>query len=212
MGTEHWTDRRDSMIFLRIVFDKENVSDSMEQNTAEEELEKVCKQRNLHYEVNWRNRRPKVAIMVSNYAHCLWELLLRHEAQEIECDIVQVLSNHSKLKPVAETFAIPYEVFPITSDNKVEQEQRELKILQEKEVDLVVLARYMQVLSGGFLDAFPNGIINIHHSFLPAFSGGRPHHAAHARGVKLVGATAHYVTAVLDEGPIIEQVRFWNYK
>jgi formyltetrahydrofolate deformylase len=208
VGTEHWTDRKENLIFLRIAFDKENVATSMERHTtAEEELERFCRERHLHYDVNWRTRKARVAIMVSNYAHCLWELLLRHEAQELDCDIVAVLSNHATLKPVADTFHIPFEVFPITPDNKQEQEEKELELLQNTyQVDLIVLARYMQVLSENFLSQYPNQIINIHHSFLPAFSGSKPYHAAYARGVKLIGATAHYTTAMLDEGPIIEQV------
>lgn len=210
VGTEHWTDRKENLLFLRIAFDKEPHSATKPANpvtTAEEELQEFCHPRNLHYNVNWRNQRTKVAIMVSKYDHCLWELLLRHEAHELECDIVAVVSNHDDLRPVAETFGIPYHVFPITAETKMEQECRELELLQNQlKVDVVVLARYMQVLTEDFLNRFPDRIINIHHSFLPAFSGSRPYHAAHDRGVKLIGATAHYTTAILDEGPIIEQV------
>ena len=231
VGTEHWTDRnytcsesgdKNDMLFLRIAFDKES-SNHIEykatttattativnsfQTTTENDLTAFCHGRNLTFDINWRNRKPRVAIMASKYDHCLWELLLRHEAQELDCDIVSVLSNHDTLHHVAETFSIPYHVFPITPATKRDQEQREIQLLQnELNVDLIVLARYMQVLTPEFLQVFPhNQIINIHHSFLPAFSGRRPYHAAHARGVKLIGATAHYTTADLDEGPIIEQ-------
>jgi len=152
---------------------------------------------------DWRDRRKKLGILVSKYDHCLWELLLRHKARELDADIEVVVSNHETLRPVAETFGIPYHVTP-THDDKSIHEAQQLELL--KNVDLVVLARYMQVLSQDFLDQFPaDGIINIHHSFLPAFTGGSPYHRAHERGVKLIGATAHYTTQVLDDGPIIEQ-------
>lgn len=156
----------------------------------------------LHW--NWRDRRKRVGIMVSKYDHCLWELLLRHSAHELEMDIAMVISNHETLRPVAETFGIPYHVTgPVTPETKAEQEAKQLDLLQN--VDVVVLARYMQVLSPTFLRRFPHSIINIHHSFLPAFVGGSPYHQAYDRGVKLIGATAHYATAELDDGPIIEQ-------
>mmetsp|Transcript_6342 Transcript_6342/g.7376 ORF Transcript_6342/g.7376 Transcript_6342/m.7376 type:complete len:358 (-) Transcript_6342:214-1287(-) len=166
--------------------------------------------------INWREKKKRVAVMVSRYDHCLWEILLRYKANELDCDIKVILSNHPDLKPVADAFGIPFVLSPKppTSDGtttnlnaKLEQEKKELDLLLGKmEVDVVVLARYMQVLSDDFLGAFEKDqIINIHHSFLPAFMGGRPYHRAHERGVKLVGATAHYVTAKLDEGPIIEQ-------
>jgi formyltetrahydrofolate deformylase len=143
--------------------------------------------------------------MASRYSHCLWELLLRHGANELDCDIPLVVSNHPDLQPVADTFGIPYELFSITPETKPQQEGRELDLFRKCDIDTVVLARYMQVLSDDFLRAYPNNIINIHHSFLPAFTGGRPYHQASERGVKLIGATAHYATVDLDEGPIIAQ-------
>jgi formyltetrahydrofolate deformylase len=210
-------------LFLRIAFDKEQQQQQQQQDSAtmsarkrnhpcsttmDADLLQFCQERQLHYTINWRQQRRRVAIMVSKEDHCLWELLLRHEAHDLNCDIVAILSNHDRLRNVANTFGIPYHVFPMTPETKQEQEYLQLQLLQhqELEVDIVVLARYMQVLSESFLKAFPiNSIINIHHSFLPAFSGKRPYHAAHLRGVKLVGATAHYVTTQLDQGPIIEQ-------
>jgi formyltetrahydrofolate deformylase len=141
--------------------------------------------------------------MVSKHDHCLWELLLRHSAHELDANIEVVVSNHEDLRPVAETFQIPFYVVPVTPEHKLEQEAKQLELL--KDVDLVVLARYMQVLSGNFLNHFQNRVINIHHSFLPAFKGGSPHKQAYDRGVKLIGATAHYTTLDLDNGPIIEQ-------
>ena len=128
-----------------------------------------------------------------------------HRAGERYCEIAVVVSNHPDLEPVASQFGVPYHVFPIEADSKGAQEERELELLEEQGIDLVVLARYMQVLTESFVERLPNRIINIHHSFLPAFSGGRPYHQAHRRGVKLIGATAHYATPDLDEGPIIEQ-------
>ncbi len=142
---------------------------------------------------------------MSKYDHCLWELLLRHRAGEIQCDIPVIISNHEDLRPVAETFNISYHVFPITTESKAEQEQKQMALLHEHNIDLLVFARYMQVATPVFCDTFYNRIINIHHSFLPAFMGRMPYHQAHERGVKLIGATAHYTTSDLDQGPIIEQ-------
>ena len=146
-----------------------------------------------------------MAIFVSKYDHCLWELLLRHRAGELACDIPLIISNHEDLRQVADTFKVPYQVFPISNENKDHQEQQQMELLYESNIDLVVLARYMQVLSSTFCNTFHNRIINIHHSFLPAFMGSMPYHRAHERGVKLIGATAHYATMNLDQGPIIEQ-------
>lgn len=149
-----------------------------------------------------------MAIFVSKYDHCLWELLLRYRAGELSsCDIPLIISNHEDLRPVAETFNIPYHVFSVTKETKLHQEQQQMELLQEHSIDLLVLARYMQVLSPSFCEnsRFHNKIINIHHSFLPAFMGSAPYHRAHERGVKLIGATAHYATMKLDQGPIIEQ-------
>jgi formyltetrahydrofolate deformylase len=143
--------------------------------------------------------------MVSKYDHALWELLLRHKAAELPCEIPLIISNHEDLRPVADHFNIRFEVFTVNKENKREQEEKELALMKSLNVELVVLARYMQIISDDFCNAYNHAVINIHHSFLPAFIGARPYHRAHARGVKLVGATAHYATAELDEGPIIEQ-------
>jgi formyltetrahydrofolate deformylase len=159
----------------------------------------------MSWKLSDSTRAKRVAIFVSRYDHCLYDLLLRHRAGELACEIALVVSNHPDLEPVASQFGVPYRLFPISAETKGEQEERELALLEAERVDLVVLARYMQVLSESFVARLPNRIINIHHSFLPAFSGGRPYHQAHERGVKLIGATAHYATADLDEGPIIEQ-------
>ena len=148
---------------------------------------------------------PRMAIFVSKTDHCLYDLLLRHRSGELHCDIPLIVSNHPDLEPIAEQFGIDYRIYPITKDTKAEQERQEIALLKEYEIDLVVMARYMQILSEQMIDAFPMRIINIHHSFLPAFQGGKPYHQAYGRGVKRIGATAHYATLDLDEGPIIEQ-------
>jgi formyltetrahydrofolate deformylase len=159
----------------------------------------------MRWRLAYAARKKRMAIFVSRYEHCLVDLLWRHQAGELPCEIALIVSNHPDLRRTAEHHGIRFEVFPITRDTKADQEERELALLEAEKIDLVVLARYMQVLSSRFIDALPDQVINIHHSFLPAFQGGKPYHQASARGVKLIGATAHYATTDLDEGPIIEQ-------
>lgn len=149
--------------------------------------------------------RPRVAIFVSKADHCFHDLVLRWKAGDFPCDIVAVVGNHLDLAPVAEGYGLRFFHIPVSAATKADAEARQLALLRDLQVKLVVLARYMQVLSAEFLDQFGAPVINIHHSFLPAFAGGRPYHQAHARGVKLIGATAHYATRALDEGPIIHQ-------
>lgn len=148
---------------------------------------------------------PRMALFVSTMPHCLFDILGRYTAGEWDVEIPLIISNHEILKPVAERFGIDFYHFPVNKENKKEQEQNELELLLKYNIDFVVLARYMQILSPEFIEQFPNKIINIHHSFLPAFAGAKPYHAAHERGVKIIGATSHYVTSDLDAGPIIEQ-------
>lgn len=147
----------------------------------------------------------RALVMVSQYDHCLVDLLYRRDAGELPLDIVGIISNHEVCRPIAERHAVPFHHLPVTADNKAEQEALLISMVSELEVDLVVLARYMQILSDSACEALSGRVINIHHSFLPGFKGARPYHQAHARGVKLIGATAHFVTSDLDEGPIIEQ-------
>lgn len=147
---------------------------------------------------------PRIALWVSRQDHCLLDLLWRHQAREFQAEIPLIISNHDSLRPIAEQFGIDYYHIPITQATRADQEQRQLDLLREYQIDLVVLAKYMQILSNDFVAAFAN-IINIHHSFLPAFVGANPYQRAYERGVKIIGATAHYVTADLDQGPIIEQ-------
>lgn len=149
--------------------------------------------------------KPRMAIFVSKFSHCLFDMLARYTAGEWDVEIPLIISNHPDLQHVAERFGIPYHVFPITKENKQAQEQAEMELLRENGIDFIVLARYMQVISEQMIEAYPNKIINIHHSFLPAFVGAKPYHAAFERGVKIIGATSHYVTTDLDAGPIIEQ-------
>lgn len=160
-------------------------------------------------EMNWKlyfsEDVPRMSIFVSKMSHCLFDILSRYTAGEWDVEIPVIVSNHETMRPVAERFGIAFEYMPVTAGNKAEQEAAELALLKKHKIDFVVLARYMQILSKDFVSHYPNKIINIHHSFLPAFAGAKPYHAAHARGVKLIGATSHYITSDLDAGPIIEQ-------
>ena len=161
------------------------------------------------YEMNFRlyfsDTKPRMAIFVSKMSHCLFDLLARYTAGEWNVEIPLIISNHPDLQHVAERFGIPFHLFPITKETKEEQEKKEMELLAEHKITFIVLARYMQVISEQMINAYPNRIINIHHSFLPAFVGAKPYHAAFERGVKIIGATSHYVTTELDAGPIIEQ-------
>lgn len=159
----------------------------------------------MEFRLYFSGVKPRMAIFVSKMSHCLFDLLARYTAGEWNAEIPLIVSNHPDLQHVAERFGIPFYMFPITKENKQEQEQKEMELLQEHSIDFIVLARYMQVISEQMIDAYPNRIINIHHSFLPAFVGAKPYHAAFERGVKIIGATSHYVTTELDAGPIIEQ-------
>lgn len=159
----------------------------------------------LTYRLSFTSHKQRMAIFVSKMSHCLYDLLSRYIAGEWDVEIPVIISNHPDLAIVGKQFDIPFEVVPVTRENKAEMEQREFEILDRYGVDFIVLARYMQVLSEDFINRYPNHIINIHHSFLPAFIGAKPYHQAFERGVKLIGATSHYVTTDLDAGPIIEQ-------
>ncbi|MFC4871186.1 formyltetrahydrofolate deformylase [Negadavirga shengliensis] len=149
--------------------------------------------------------KPRMALFVSKLSHCLFDILSRYHSGQFQVEIPLVISNHMDLRPVVKAFGIPFYHFPVNKENKAEQERKQLELLKGNQVDFVVLARYMQILSRDFVGDYPNSIINIHHSFLPAFVGAKPYHAAYKRGVKIIGATAHYVTEELDAGPIIEQ-------
>jgi formyltetrahydrofolate deformylase len=161
------------------------------------------------FQMKWRlaqsSRRPRMIIFVSKYDHCLVDLLYRQKSGELACDIPLIISNHPDNQPIADFYKIPYVVISITKENKQQAETQIKSLIEDCNADFMVLARYMQILSNDFVNRYPQCIINIHHSFLPAFVGARPYHQAFERGVKLIGATSHYVTEVLDDGPIIEQ-------
>ena len=161
------------------------------------------------FKMEWRlarsDRRPKMAILVSKYDHCLVDLLYRHKSGELACEIPLIISNHPDNQPISEFYGIPFFLVPVSPEQKGDGEKKILALLKKHNPDLIVLARYMQILSPDFVNEYAHRIINIHHSFLPAFVGAKPYHQAFARGVKLIGATSHYVTEVLDDGPIIEQ-------
>jgi formyltetrahydrofolate deformylase len=165
----------------------------------------VGKRFGMRWELFFSEDVPRMAVFVSKLPHCLYDILSFCQAGEWKVKLPLIVSNHSDLRSIAEKFGIDYHAFPVTSENKREQEDKQLALLREYRIDFIVLARYMQIVSPDFVRHYPNRIINIHHSFLPAFPGARPYHCAHERGVKIIGATSHYVTAELDAGPIIEQ-------
>jgi formyltetrahydrofolate deformylase len=203
LDADQHTDLVAGQFFQRIRFDVGELH--TDRLTLEGAIREAAERFSMSWRMAWAGEHKRMALFVSRYDHCLFDLLWRHRAGELSCEIPLVVSNHPDLEPVAAQFGVPFQVVPITKETKAAQERKELELLRAERVDLVVLARYMQVLSGEFITAFPGSIINIHHSFLPAFMGGRPYHQAAERGVKLIGATAHYATTDLDEGPIIEQ-------
>jgi len=192
-----------NIFFQRILFDMTGMDINRKQ--LESLLEIECGRHQMNWRVSYKDVKKRMAIFVSKYEHCIYDLLLRHRLGELDCEIPLIVSNHEDLRAFAEGFGVPYYVFKIDKDNKREQEQKEIALLREQKIDLIVMARYMQILSDEMIATFPQQIINIHHSSLPAFKGAKPYHQAHERGVKLVGATAHYATGDLDEGPIIVQ-------
>jgi formyltetrahydrofolate deformylase len=203
LDSDQHTDGAAGLFFQRIRFDlSELMTDRM---TLERAIAEVGERFSMKYELLYADRPKKIAIFVSKYDHCLYDLLLRMRAGELAGEIAAIVSNHADLASIGAQFAIPYHVFEKAGENRASQESKERALLAELGVDLVVLARYMQVLSREFCEAYAHRIINIHHSFLPAFVGARPYHQAYERGVKLIGVTAHYATAELDDGPIIEQ-------
>jgi len=203
LDSSQHTDSIAGQFFQRLRFDMSELQS--DRATMERAVQEVAGRFGMRYRLLYANKPKRVAIYVSKYDHCLYDLLLRHQAGELHCELAMVLSNHPDLEKVAKTFGVPFHLSPKDGQNKAEVERREIALLDEHGIDLVVLARYMQVLGPEFVSHFDGRVINIHHSFLPAFIGGRPYHQAYERGVKLIGATAHYATKTLDEGPIIEQ-------
>ena len=200
---DHHTDLEAGVFLARIEWDLRDFRIPAPQIT--EAFADLANEFQMRYQVFLSSQVPKMGIFASKLPHCLVDLLLRHQAGEFNADVVLIISNHAEVQETAKSFGIPFQYFPVTRENKVQQEESQIRELLGKEVELIVLARYMQILSERFVSTFPNRIINIHHSFLPAFIGATPYHQAFARGVKLIGATGHYVTTELDNGPIIEQ-------
>jgi formyltetrahydrofolate deformylase len=190
------------LFFMRVEFETDRPCDDAQFRAI---FTPLAVQMNLNWKITFQQAPLRVAIFVSHYLHCLADLLHRHQTSELPCELALIVSNHESARPLAEFYGVPFHYTPVTAATKQAVEQQHLDLLAENQIDLIVLARYMQILSPRFVEAHPLRIINVHHSFLPAFTGAKPYHAAFARGVKLIGATSHYVTAELDEGPIIEQ-------
>ncbi len=203
LQAQQHADPVEKMFFQRIRFDLSELDISRDE--LEDLLRIECGRFDMRWQISYGDRTKRVAIFVSRFEHCLYDLLIRHRLQELPCEIRLIVSNHPDLGPIADQFEIPFHVFLITKETKLDQEREELALLERERIDLIVLARYMQILSEQFCDRYTERVINIHHSFLPAFSGARPYHQAYERGVKLIGATAHYATLDLDDGPIIAQ-------
>ena len=201
---DQYVDHVENIFFMRIEWELENFL--VPQEKIEDYFETLYAQKyGMNFRLYFSDAKPRMAIFVSKMSHCLFDLLARYTAGEWNVEIPLIISNHPDLQHVAERFGIPFHLFPITKETKEEQEKKEMELLAKHKVNFIVLARYMQVISEKMIDAYPNRIINIHHSFLPAFVGAKPYHAAFERGVKIIGATSHYVTTELDVGPIIEQ-------
>lgn len=197
-------DHVENIFFMRIEWELKDFL--IPQEKIEDYFETLYAQKyGMYFRLYFSDVKPRMAIFVSKMSHCLFDLLARYTAGEWNVEVPLIISNHPDLQHVAERFGIPFYLFPITKENKLEQERREMEVLAKHKVNFIVLARYMQVVSEHLINAYPNRIINIHHSFLPAFVGAKPYHAAFERGVKIIGATSHYVTTELDAGPIIEQ-------
>ena len=196
-------DSESRLFLMRVEWDLEGFD--LDAETFRAKFGSIAKQFLMTWEVAYSDRTPVLAIFVSSYLHCLADILHRHQTGELNCRIAVVISNHKQAEPLARFHNVPFCYTPVTAATKSEVEGRQRELLQQHSVNLIVLARYMQILSADFVGHYPRQIINVHHSFLPAFAGGRPYHAAFARGVKLIGSSSHYVTDVLDGGPIIEQ-------
>ena len=203
LNCQQYTDLHTNRYFMRIKLDMRDLKTS--RSELEQSFTEFSAKFQFQWSVHYSDQIPKMAIMVSKTSHCLYDLLQKKQEGDLRCEIPLIISNHPDLEFVANQFKIPFYCLPINKENKLEQEAVALKLFKQHHIDLVVMARYMQILSNDFINAYPNSIINIHHAFLPAFQGARPYFRAYERGVKLIGATAHYATVDLDEGPIIDQ-------
>ena len=197
-------DREQNIFFMRL-------ESEFESTTFKNEAFKLTFKQDLadKFGMKWRiystEDKPKMALFVSKYDHCLYDILGRYNSGELDLDIPFIISNHATLKPIADSFNIPFYHIPVTKDTKAQAEDQQLELCKKHGINFIVLARYMQIVSSKIINQYPNKVINIHHSFLPAFVGAKPYHSAYKRGVKIIGATSHYVTEALDAGPIIEQ-------
>lgn len=201
---EQHVDRHEGIFFMRVEWDLTDFL--IPQEKIEEYFQTLYAQKyDMTFRLYLSDYRPRMAVFVSKMSHCLFDILARYTAGEWKVDLPVIISNHEDLRWVAEKFGIEYYVFDMKKGSKDEVEAAQMALLKDKKIDFIVLARYMQILTDDFIKAYPNKIINIHHSFLPAFIGAKPYHAAYERGVKIIGATSHYVTTELDAGPIIEQ-------
>lgn len=199
---QYTMDPEGGMFFIRFEFDLNDMDNELP--VLVEDFARVADRFQMRWNIFRASRKKRLAIFVSKEDHCLLELLWQWQAGDLDADIAMVISNHPDMRKLVESFGIPYHHIPVTADTKEEAERKQMEVVADK-ADLIVLARYMQIISPKFIEQFPNRIINIHHSFLPAFVGGKPYAQAYNRGVKIIGATAHYVTEELDGGPIIEQ-------
>lgn len=197
-------DREQSVFFMRLETELNNPAFSLEQ-IKNQFKDTIAGNFNMQWDFYNNDIKPKMALFVSKYTHCLYDILGRYSAGELFVEIPLIISNHMDLKPIADQFGIPFYHVPFTKDNKEDGEKAQIALLKKYDITLVVLARYMQIITPSLIALYKNKIINIHHSFLPAFPGAKPYHSAFKRGVKIIGATSHYVTEELDEGPIIEQ-------
>ncbi len=197
-------DKAEKVFFMRVEWELENFL--IPRDKVKEYFDTLlAKKYQMDFEIYFHAQKPRMALFVSKQAHCLYDLLAHYEAGDWNVEIPLIISNHPDMEHVAKKFGIPYYCLPITKENKAEQEAKEMELLRQHDITFVVLARYMQIITPAMIEAYPNKIINIHHSFLPAFVGAKPYHAAFERGVKIIGATSHYVTEELDAGPIIKQ-------
>lgn len=201
---DQYVDRVENVFFMRIEWQLEKFA--IPEVKIEDYFNTLYGQKyQMHFRLYFSDQKPRMAIFVSKMSHCLYDLLARYSAGEWDVEIPLIISNHEDMRPVAQKFGIPYFCLPITKENKAKQEEIEMQLLKDNGITFIVLARYMQVISEEMIARYRHKIINIHHSFLPAFIGAKPYHAAFERGVKIIGATAHYITTELDAGPIIEQ-------
>ena len=202
LDSAHFSDAASQTIFQRLQFDLSALVDRV---TLERALRELGERFFMRWRVWYGDRKRRIAILASKQEHCLYDLLIRHRARELDCEISMVISNHPEAAPIAHHFNVPFHYLPVTAATREHQEAAIAALIDRAGVDLIVLARYMQVLTPAFVARYPWRVINVHHSFLPAFVGANPYRQAHERGVKMIGATSHYVTSELDQGPIIEQ-------